>query len=347
MSLVELASGVDALYLSGRAALSTELLDRLEAGKLVAQYAAGAVPFAFGGEDWTIASHGLLKWSFRLDHPLAVLGLTRSLHLPALRVQARSEALHSLGADGFMRWLTQLLDQEEVSASFTVSRIDLHADWQGWQLTGDLRHRFVCRAHDLATYEDDFELSGFSFGNRKSGSMVARIYDKTREIAGNGHDWWIDLWGEAYDSAQPVLRVEFEFERACLKEMGLNRPEDVLAAVGGLWSYASQEWLTYRLPSQHERACRWPLAPEWEQIQQCALARGKLSLERIRAGATKGGLRLLMPLLNGCMTSFAMLMGVSTIADACARLPAELRWYELSSGRDFAVGVIEKLRDRR
>ena len=54
-----------------------------------------------------------------------------------------------------------------------------------------------------------------------------------------------------------------------------------------------------------------------------------------------------MPLLNGCMASFAVLMGVTTIADACARLPAELRWYELSSGRDFASRVAEKLRDRR
>ena len=347
VSVVELACGVDALYLSGRAELPESLLDRLEVAKLGAQASSRATPLMFGGYDWTVASHGLLKWSFRLDHPLAVIGVTRRQHLPAFRVQARSEALHSMGADGFMRWLTGLLYNEGLPTRFTVSRIDLHADWQGWELTGDLRHRFVYRAHDLATYEADFELSGFSFGNRKSGAMVARIYDKTREIAGNGHDWWIELWGDAYDPVLPVIRVEFQFAPECLKEMGLTSPEDVLNAVGNLWAYGSREWLTYRLPSEHERTARWPISPEWEQVQACSLAQGCLPFDRITAGGAKGGLRLLMPLLNGCIASFAMWMGAATIADACAWLPAALGGYEATSGKTFAERIEEKRRDRR
>jgi hypothetical protein len=108
-----------------------------------------------------------------------------------------------------MRWITGVFDNEGVDVGFTVSRIDLHADWQGWDVSGDDRHRFVCRAHDLATYEDNADLWGFSFGNRKSGSVTARIYDKTREIAGNGHDWWEELWGRGVrlGAAGPPRRV--------------------------------------------------------------------------------------------------------------------------------------------
>ncbi|MAT04282.1 MAG: hypothetical protein CL424_04465, partial [Acidimicrobiaceae bacterium] len=40
----------------------------------------------------------------------------------------------------------------------------------------------------------------------------ARIYDKTNEIAGNGHDWWHEVWGTAFDPDRTVLRVEFEFD---------------------------------------------------------------------------------------------------------------------------------------
>ena len=42
-------------------------------------------------------------------------------------------------------------------------------------MTGDDWSRFVCRAKALATYETDGALSGFTFGNRKSKSVNARI----------------------------------------------------------------------------------------------------------------------------------------------------------------------------
>lgn len=341
----ELASGVDALYLSGRCELSAELVARFDAARLEAVNTGSAVVFEFGGYEWELQPHGLGRYRFRLDHELAVVGVTTKDRLPTFRVQARAEALHcGLGPDGLVAWISSAVGNEGLSVSWTVSRIDLHADVQGWQLDGNDRHRFGCRARALATYEDDGELSGFTFGTRSSKSVNGRIYDKTREIAGNGNDWWLQVWGARRDPELPVLRVEFELHRAALKEMGIDGPASALSNVGRLWAYSTNDWLTYRRRSAHERSARWPIAAEWEKVQRCSLATGALPMDRIRAGRAAGKLRRLLPGLNGYVASFASWTGHDTIDEACAALPEYLRAYEQQSRRGFGGRVAEKKR---
>ena len=67
------------------------------------------------------------------------------------------------------------LEAECGPVRFTVSRIDLHADFQGWLLTGDDRHNFVSRATCLTTFEDGSASNGLQFG--KQGSKDARLHD--------------------------------------------------------------------------------------------------------------------------------------------------------------------------
>lgn len=344
----ELTSGVDALYLSGRTELPDSLVARLDAARDAAVDADTPVMVPFGGYDWEMQSHGLGRYRYRLDHPLAALGVTTSDKLPTFRLQARAEALHSqMGPRGVVRWITSALHNEGLLVTWTVSRIDLHADTQGWNPTGNDRHRFVCRAHTRATFEDDNELTGFTFGKRSTGTVNGRIYDKTREIAGNGHDWWLDLWGDRYDPEQPVWRTEFETHRSVLNEMKLSSPDDVLDHVDRVWAYATGEWLTYRRPTAHERAARWPLSSEWERIRRVSLAGTALPMERIRAGRAAGGLRTAMPGINGYVATFASWTGIDDLDDACAALPDYLRAYEQISGRTFADRVAEKRRNRQ
>ena len=151
-ALVELASGVDSLYVSGRCDLPAPLLDRLEAAREVAREARGPVPFEFGGYDWELKPSGLHRYRFWLDHPLLALGLSPSEKMPAVYAQIRSEAIHApIGADGVLSLLAGALANAGVECSWKTSRIDLHADWQHWSLSGDQRHRFVCRARALTT----------------------------------------------------------------------------------------------------------------------------------------------------------------------------------------------------
>ena len=97
--LVELASGVDALYLSGWADLPESLLSRLEEGKKRAQSLGEAMAFSFGGIEFGLSPGGLHKYPYRLSHEWGELALTGSSHLPPLRWQPRSEFLHGLGVE--------------------------------------------------------------------------------------------------------------------------------------------------------------------------------------------------------------------------------------------------------
>ncbi len=345
--VTELASGVDSLYLSGRAELPRPLLDDLELHRTAAQESGCPVPYSFGGYDWLVKSHSLHRHRYWLEHPLASVGISPSEKLPPIYAQFRAEGIHSLGADGVVSWLTGALRNADLSPTLTVSRIDLHADWQHWHLDGDQRHRFVCRSRDLTTYEDDFELTGFSFGNRKTKTVTARIYDKTREIDGNGHDWWPEVWGADFEPDAPVLRTEFEFARAALREMNLDDPTTTLANTDRLWAYATREWLTYRTPSRHSCSHRWPVAAEWEQIQHASLAGAAIPMDRITAGRTAGELRRIMPGLNGYVASFGSWTDHDTIREACAALPEHLYAFERTSRRAFCGRVHEKRQQRR
>ena len=114
----ELTSGVDALHLSARCELPAEIVTRFEAARVVAVETEAPAPVPFGGYDWEIQPHGLGRYHFRLDHPLAIVGVTTSETLPTFRVQTRSEALHSqMGPRGVVRWITSTLHNEGLPAN--------------------------------------------------------------------------------------------------------------------------------------------------------------------------------------------------------------------------------------
>jgi len=93
-------------------------------------------------------------------------------------------------------------------------------------------------------------LSGFMVGRD---ALVARLYDKTAEIQKRGLGWLPDLWGtDGRDQA--VWRLEFQYRRAALAEFNLKRVDDVVASVQDLWRYATEVWLSLRLPTRHSQS---------------------------------------------------------------------------------------------
>ena len=269
--LRELASGVDALYLSGRAELPKRFLARLEDCRAWAAEAKRPAPCEIGEHTFGIAPHGWGKYRFCLDHHMARIGFSTSRHLPTVRVQPRSEFLHAVGPGAAVATLREMLEPELGQLRLWVNRVDLFADWQGWTLSLDDAHRFVCRAEARRTYEVGGTLTGLEFGSRKTKTLLARLYDKTAETAAKDTGWWHEVWGERYVHGLPVHRLEFEFSRQGLVEFDLNTPDQVLGAAGDLWAYATGEWLTYRSPTADQTRSRWPLAPEWLQVQAATL----------------------------------------------------------------------------
>lgn len=87
--LSELASGVDALYLSGRCHPRPEVLDALEDIRALAVKVNRPLPTIIDDVGLTIWPHGWGKYRYCIDHPNARIGLTASSHLPPMRIQRR------------------------------------------------------------------------------------------------------------------------------------------------------------------------------------------------------------------------------------------------------------------
>jgi len=250
---------------------------------------------------------------------MARIGFSTSRHLPTVRVQPRSEFLHAVGPGAAVATLREVLEPELGQLRLWVNRVDLFADWQGWTLTLDDAHRFVCRADARRTYEVGGTLTGFEFGSRKTKTLLARLYDKTAEMEVKGTDWWEAVWAERHLVGQRVWRIEFEIGRSALSDLELSRPDDVLTAVPSLWRYCASEWLTLRRPTVDSNRSRWPLDERWRAVQSASLVHGATELRFIRGHKRAQTLRRLIPALVGYLVGFAVVSGTSRIDDTLRR----------------------------
>jgi len=342
-SPVELASGIDALYMSARGAVPDVLLSELDLHKNVARQRDEPVDINLGGYPLRVIGTGWGKYRYCLLHELARVGITPSEKLPAIRVQPTARALHTIGPETTVLWVRNLLDAFGVESTLQVSRLDLHSDWQGFWIEPNERSNFVTYSDKRALYEVGDALSGLNFGKR-GGALYARLYDKTREAEGKGHDWWPDVWGPGFDPEQPVLRVEFEINRDGLREFGILSPEDAFENLGPLWAYSTSQWLTLRIPTADDTRSRWPIDPRWQAVQRCSLSGNALPADRMRAGAASGELRRMLPQLVGYLASAALPLGTTDLDSTLAALRPHVEAYGQRRSLSFDDRVAEKRR---
>jgi len=341
--VLELASGIDALYLSGRGEVLAGTLVRLEERRAMAEEFDLAAPFEIGPLTFSLAPHGWGKYRYCLDHPIGRVGATSSTFLPAMRIQPRSEFIHAVGPTQAVTTFENLLRPLCTELGFGVSRLDLYVDVQGFPLDANDRERYVCRADARRTYEQSERCSGFDFGSRRGGTVTGRIYDKTLDVAHKGTDWWLEIWGDRHRPGADVTRVEIEFGRKALTEFRLDSPAQVLDATGDLWAYGTEQWLTHRLPTADTNRSRWPLSPEWQVIQHASLRHDSQDLQRLHARSRAGSLRKLTPGLVGYLVGFAALVGTQDIDDTVEALSHHVANDEIARRTTFA----ERIRRRR
>lgn len=339
---VELASGVDALYLSGRTALPLPFLERLEEARALAELASAPIPFELCGEIFGMAPHAFGRYRFCLEHEHGRIGISPSQRLPAFRIQPRSGYLHAVGPAVAAHHFQRVLESECVEVFFSVSRIDLYVDIEGWGIGIEDRPNFVCRAGSVRTYEEENRFTGFEFGRRSTKTVCARIYDKTADITRTGADWWFDIWQRG-EGTGPVIRVELEWNREGLHQFGLSGVDETLAAVGDLWRYGTEEWLTHRSPTSDGNRARWPVSIPWTSVQKATLAQHAIGAERVSQQQRAGSLRRMTPALVGYLVAFAALRGTTGIDDTVASLTRFLRYDEILRGKAFADRVRHRL----
>lgn len=342
--LRELASGIDALYMSGHGTASPGLLQELEAHRAAAEEHREAVSVRVGDGHWRVEPRGLLKYRYCLSHEFGLMGVTDKDSLPRLRIQPRSEYLHAVGVRRALEWFRQQAEDAVPDVRLTGARLDLYSDWQGWDAGASDSARFLCRAGRLTTHRQDQAWTGYEFGRRKTGTVTARIYDKSRQVAQGGHDWWHEVWGSRRDNSMPVVRVEFEVGRAGLREFGLHTAEELREGAPRAWAALSTSWLTYRTRTADQTRSRWPVAPEWASVQSASFAEQAVGLERVKAGRHKGSLRKLSPGLVGYLAAVGAHTGAGDLETTLLALPQLVRDYEIVSRRTFAERVRIKRR---
>jgi len=346
-SVRELASGVDALYLSGQVDVPTEFLQRLDQYRAVAQAGGSPVPFSFGGIEFGLAPHGWGRYRFCLSHESGLIGITTSKLLPPVRIQPRAEYLHGLGAESTIDAFRTAIDRELGWPSLSVSRIDLFADFQGWDVGSDDPEEFVTRAKQLTVRSDRGKRTGLEFGRRSTGSITGRIYDKSTEILHSGKTWWYDVWGERHAEGQPVWRVEFEYGRGFLRELSLDPPEDVLEGAGDLWAYATEDWLSHRTPTADQTRSRRPVSDTWKAVQQASLRSDAIGLNRALERKKEATLEGLLPVLRGCFTSASAQWGADGMVEALDRFGSYLHSWETATGHTIEGEIATKRRNGR
>jgi hypothetical protein len=341
-----LAAGIDSLYVSFKGETDPARLDGIEFLKVRAQETGQPqLLLPVDGRKALVQPSGWGSYRYWLRCGDFDVFLGRGKSLPAVYARIASEFIHEVGpvralAD-LKTFVGGLLDQVDETI---CSRVDIYADFQGWVPVSEDYHRFVTRSRrntsHIAVHHDGRRFTGFTFGRD---AMVARLYDKSLEIAHSGKGWMHEVWGDRLDPSLPVWRLEFQLRRDVLAECSLSSPEDVVAQRPHLWAYAMR-WLSLREPTRGATRTRWPVSQVWSNLtkSQAGVACSPLVRKRIREHDEL----VLIRGLTGYASSLAAVTGVSDLDLAMLVSRRRVGEYMDATGRDFRELVRSK-RERK
>ncbi len=203
-----------------------------------------------------------------------------------------------------------------------VSRVDLCADFL---IPGGLSHEFLLfhkatRTDKGNLYLDRDMLETFYVGDAKS-PIQLRIYNKGLEVRKRGtKGWFLDLW--AVDSTEDIWRVEFQIRRPALKGLGINSLDDLKERQKGLWKRLTSKWFSLRLPD-NEKVERRTVHPLWCAVQEC-FPHAAAEIQPVSAGTKEISPEWHLSHIDGCLSSFAALLGITSRDEAINELKARL-----------------------
>jgi len=264
--------GVDSLYLSYPGQLSETLDQELRALKKLAQDRddlAAKAQYKLGDHIFEVKdkSSGLFPFTIEDNAFQIRLSAHHAKAMPMAYVKVSSHYLtHKTPAEAEAHLRSLLYPLGDVSPP-KVSRVDLFVDFassvdmESWS-----RNAWVTKASGVSQYAQDQNFTGWLIG--AGSALMARLYNKQIEIQKSGKTYLEPLWREAgWDAVQPVWRLEFQFKREVLDQLGLNSLPGVLDNLNGLWSYVTTEWLKLTIPSDTDKTrSRWPIHPLWMDV---------------------------------------------------------------------------------
>lgn len=344
--------GVDSLYLSYAGQLSQSWDRKLRNLKFTAQSSEpeeiAQAQVQIGDQLFEVQDKGSRRYAFvLLDNCFRFQVASRDASsLPLAHVQISSELLTLQGyeeAERRARYVVGTLGL--VRGHPKVSRIDLCADVEtAFPMDSWPASAWVTRAHRIDPHYVQGRFSGWSIGS--GGALVGRLYDKTLELERKPREYLTALWRESgWDGSQRVWRLEFQFRREVLKELGISCPDELPCSLGGLWAYAVSRWLRLTLPATHDQTrSRWAAHPLWEAFAQISWGSPPLALVRVRTERLPADSHLFRQGLAG-LTSYMAARRIFDIQEAAQRYLSEAAGYHNHVGtKSFNEYVSERLR---
>lgn len=344
--------GVDSLYLSYPGRLSQSWDTKLRNLKFTAQSSdpeeVAQAQIQIGDQLFEVQDKGSRRYAFvLLDNCFRIQVASReATSLPLAHLQISSELLTLQGyveAERRARFVVGTFGL--VSGGAKVSRVDLCADVQtAFPMDSWPASAWITRAHRIDPHYVQGRFSGWSIGS--GGVLVCRLYDKTLELERKPREYLTALWRESgWDGSQHVWRLEFQFRREVLKELGISSPDELPATLGGLWTYAMTQWLRLTLPSaQDQTRSRWSAHPLWEGFARVSWQRPTIPLVRVRTERLPADSHLFRQGLAG-LTSYMAARRIVDIEDGMRHYLSEAAGYHNHVGtKSFKKYVLERLR---
>ncbi|MGZ8942395.1 MAG: hypothetical protein ACXW00_06455 [Methylobacter sp.] len=346
--------GVDSLYLSYPGQLASEWDQRLTGLKLAAQSQEetqeAKAQVKLGEHLFEVKGKGGQRFSFVLVDNCFHIQLSgyNSTALPLAYVQLSSELLTTLSVQEAVNILSPLIRTFGlVKGEPQISRVDLFVDFtspipmNSWDPSA-----WVTRAHTISSYSLRRRFSGWSIG--MGGVMGARLYNKTLELEKSKKEYLKPLWKLAgWDEESPVCRLEFQYKREALKELGVLEIEDLLQHCGGLWNYAANDWLRLTVPNADDsNQTRWANHPLWTDLAAVDWqARQTSPLTRIRKERVPSEESFFVNGLGG-LTSFMASQGITELDEGFGEFLAHAERFHEHKSRKQGKGLRRYIQEK-
>lgn len=349
-------TGIDSLYLSWTGTLHKEVEEQLSDLKELAQSSnpkdqAQAVLYLLDHR-FEVLDKGRGRFPFVLKDNWFDIQVSRvqSTSMPMALVQISSELLSNSGYALAVEKLEALLSKIGQIGEQKISRLDICADFYAeHDLEKIPSDAWVRKSAGLHYHFDGLKFTGISFGS--GGAISARLYDKSIEIQKSNKVYFYPLWSvKGWQGELPIWRLEFQFRREALRELGVLQTSNLGELLDGLWQYGCQEWLKLAIPSASDSArTRWPDHPLWTDLKKARFGGKDLSpLNRTRKERLPSHEFMFVNGL-GAITSFMASEGIESLSEAMKAYVRTAQTYHqtrYSSGHSLANYVTAKVEQK-
>lgn len=292
-----------------------EFIQNLEQLKLLAQEEYKEVVLPINNVNLVVSKKGLGFYAYKLECKEFILCFSNKSvkNTPPISVKFLSEFLWEYGYikayEKFMNWF-KIFNVKIIGNR--VSRLDICLDTDQIKIYEQDIKNLVTRAKKLDRHYVDIDsdhfngkkYSGFTVG--KGSPLSCRVYNKSLEIRKSCKFWFNEIWKE-YNVCDIVWRIEFQIRRKILKELNIDKVEDIEKNIDSIWTYLTEKWLMLKVPGNTKNNSRWKVDDRWELVQKGGIEYN--STPAIRSSVRKGNLEMLLDQCIGLFISISALSG--------------------------------------